>query len=77
MFLGDPLLRERLDTRDPGSDGYGIYVVFWHGPEHAKRPTPTGTPPQTPGELQDRLTQQLPSEAQRKVPVTVLDVSPP
>ena len=64
-------------ARDPRSDGYGIYVVFWHGPEYAKRPTPTGTPPRTPGELQDRLTQQLPSEAQPKVSVIVLNVSPP
>ena len=64
-------------TRDPRSDGYGIYVVFWHGPEHAKRPTPTGAPPRTPDELQDRLARQLTSEAQRKVSVIVLDVSPP
>lgn len=64
-------------ARDPRSDGYGIYVVFWHGPEHAKRPTPTGTPPRTPGELQDRLTKRLPTEVQRKVSVIVLDVSPP
>ncbi len=64
-------------TRDPRSDGYGIYVVFWHGPEHAKRPTPTGTPPRTPDELQDRLARQLATEAHRKVSVIVLDVSPP
>ena len=64
-------------TRDPRSDGYGIYVVFWHGPEHAKRPTPTGKPPRTADELQDRLIQQLTTEAQRKVSVIVLDVSPP
>ena len=64
-------------TRDPRSDGYGVYVVFWHGPEHAKRPTPRGTPPRTPGELQGRLAQQLSNEARRKVSVIVLDVSPP
>ncbi len=64
-------------TRDPRSDGYGIYIVFWHGPERAKRPTPTGTPPRTPDELQDRLARQLTTEAQRKVSVIVLDVSPP
>ena len=64
-------------TRDPRSDGYGVYVVFWHGPEHARRPTPAGKPPGTPDELQDRLTQQMTTEAQRKVSVIVLDVSPP
>ncbi|MYA16915.1 MAG: hypothetical protein F4Z28_09190 [Gammaproteobacteria bacterium] len=64
-----------LYTRE--SDGYGIYVVFWHGPEHAKSPSPRGKPPRTPAELQDRLTQQLATEAQRRVSVIVLDVSPP
>ena len=66
-----------LYARDPRSDGYGIYVVFWHGLEHAKRPSPTGKPPRTPDELQGRLTQQLTAEARRKVSVVVLDVSPP
>ena len=64
-----------LYTRE--SDGYGIYVVFWHGPEHAKSPSPRGKPPRTPAELQDRLTQQLATEAQQRVSVIVLDVSPP
>lgn len=64
-------------TRDPRSDGYGVYVVFWHGAEHARRPTPAGKPPNTPDELQDRLTQQLAADVQRKVSVIVLDVSPP
>ena len=64
-------------TRDPRSDGYGIYVVFWHGPENARSPTPGEEPPRTPDELQDRLTKQLTTEAQRRVSVIVLDVSPP
>ena len=64
-------------ARDPRSDGYGIYVVFWHGREHAKTAAPTGKPPRTATELQTRLTQQLTTEAQRKVSVIVLDVSPP
>ena len=64
-------------ARDPKSGGYGIYVVFWHGPEHAKTPSPKGRPPRTPDELQGRLTQHLTTEAQRKISVIVLDVSPP
>ena len=64
-------------TRDPRSDGYGIYVVFWHGAKDAKRPSPRGKPPRTADELQDRLTQRLTTEAQRRVSVIVLDVSPP
>ena len=64
-------------TRDPRSDGYGIYVVFWHGPKHAKTPTPRGEPPRTPDELEDRLQQELSADVRRKIPVIVLDVSPP
>ncbi|MDE0624019.1 MAG: hypothetical protein OXH83_20345 [Bryobacterales bacterium] len=64
-------------TCDPRSGGYGVYVVFWHGPEHAKSPTPRGKPPRTPDELQGRLTQPLTTEAQRKTSVIVLDVSQP
>ena len=64
-------------TRDPRSGGYGIYVVFWHGPEHSKSPAPIGKPPRTAEELRDRLTQQLTIEARRKVSVIVLNVSPP
>ena len=64
-------------ARDPRSGGYGIYVVFWHGPEHAKTPSPKGRPPRTADELQRRLTEQLATEDQRKVAVIVLDVSPP
>ncbi len=64
-------------ARDPRSDGYGIYVVFWHGQEHAKIPAPTGTPPRTPDELGDRLVRQLTTEARRTISVIVLDVSPP
>ena len=64
-------------TRDPKSGGHGVYVVFWHGTEFAKKPTPRGKPPRTPGELEERLTQQLTTAQKNKVRVVVLDVSQP
>ena len=64
-------------VRDPMSGGYGIYVVFWHGPEHARIPAPKGKPPRAPDELRNRLIRRLTAEVQRKVSVIVLDVSPP
>ena len=64
-------------TRDPRSGGHGVYVVFWHGAEDAKRPTPKGRPPRTAPELQDRLIRELDPAVLQKVGVIVLDVSPP
>ena len=65
-------------TRDPGADGYGIYLVFWFGHDRCKRP-PTGSLPETPDALQDQLlaTADLSPEEHRKISVCVIDVSKP
>ena len=65
-------------TRDPGADGYGIYLVFWFGPDRCKRP-PTGRPPETPDTLRDQLlaAANLSPEERRKISVCVIDVSKP
>ncbi len=65
-------------TRDPNSDGYGIYLVFWFGPDRCKRP-PTGPSPQTPDTLRDQLlaAADLSPEERRKISVCVIDVSKP
>ena len=65
-------------TRDPGVDGYGIYLVFWFGPDRYKRP-PTGRAPQTPDALREQLlaAANLSSEERRKISVCVIDVSKP
>lgn len=65
-------------TRDPGADGYGIYLVFWFGRDRCKRP-PTGPVPETPEALQDQLlaAANLSPEERRKISVCVIDVSKP
>ena len=65
-------------TRDPGCDGYGIYLVFWFGPDRdlCKRP-PTGPAPETPDVLREQLlaVANLSPEERRKISVRVIDVS--
>ena len=65
-------------TRDPGCDGYGIYLVFWFGPEPSKRP-PSGPVPETPDALREQLvaSANLSLEERRKISVCVIDVSKP
>ena len=63
-------------TRDPGADGYGIYLVFWFGPDRSKR-APTGPAPETPDTLREQLlaAANLSPEERRKISVFVIDVS--
>ena len=62
-------------TRAPESAGYGIYVVFWFGPDRMMVP-PDGRLPKTPSELKERLEAQLSSEQRAKISIAVIDVSP-
>ena len=60
-------------TSAPGTDGYGIYLVFWFGKEYTqphcdKRPADAG-------ELKARLEDTLSPEEMRKISVCVIDVS--
>ena len=74
--LGNQLIAKY--TRDPGCDGYGIYLVFWFGRDRCKRP-PTGPAPETPDALREQLlaSANLSSEERRKISVCVIDVSKP
>ena len=68
-------------TRDPGADGYGIYLVFWFGEAKGCRPVPaSGRRPKSPEELGraliDSLSDLTKSE-RRKISVCVIDVSKP
>ena len=63
--------------RDPRSGGYGIYLVFWFGPDHVRRAPPCGTRPESPNELRDRLIGLLPRDHRRAITVLVIDVSAP
>ena len=64
-------------TRDPGSEGYGIYVVFWFGHSVSCKPqiSPEGTRPSGPDELREQLINSLTSEHRNKIKVCVIDVS--
>lgn len=61
-------------VRDPATDGYGIYLVFWFGEEYTQA-APNGKRPDSPEELQERLTATLAPEEARKISVCVVDVS--
>ena len=63
--------------RDPRTGGYGIYLVLWFGPGHVRRAPPSGTRPESPDELRDRLIELLPQEHRYAVTVLVIDASAP
>ena len=65
-------------TRDPGADGYGIYLVFWFGNTEHCRPTPgEQSPPKSAAQLEDRLRDPLSEEEKRKISICVIDVAKP
>ena len=65
-------------TRDPGADGYGIYLVFWFGNTEYCRPTPgSSSRPQSATELQKLLLDTLSEEERRRISVFVIDVARP
>lgn len=63
--------------RDPRSDGYGIYLVLWFGADDLKKAPPSGRRPESPGELSDRLLDELAPRHRLKIRVIVTDVSAP
>jgi len=63
--------------RDPASDGYGIYLIFWFSGDIKAAPSDGGGKPKSPQELQARLAQTVPEEWRRKIAVLVIDCSRP
>ena len=61
--------------REPASDGYGIYLVFWFTGD--LKAADGGTRPKTPQELQQRLTATVPEALKHKIAVLVVDCSKP
>ncbi|MCY4648343.1 MAG: hypothetical protein OXE73_15870 [Gammaproteobacteria bacterium] len=65
-------------ARDPGADGYGIYLVFWFGEAEGCGPTPrSGPKPKSATELRQSLLDSLSDLERRKISVCVIDVSKP
>jgi hypothetical protein len=63
-------------TRDPGADGFGIYLVFWFGGRNMPLPQ-EGKKPRSAAELEERLRQTLTVEESRRIRVCVIDCALP
>lgn len=63
-------------ARDPGADGYGIYLVFWFGGKGMK-PPPDGKKLRSASELEDRLRQTLTADESHRIQVCVIDCALP
>ena len=65
-------------TKDPGANGYGIYVVFWFGNTSRCRPTRRSrwTPPNAAA-LKLKITETLSEQERQMISVCVIDVSQP
>ena len=61
-------------TREPGTGGFGIYLVLWFGVKYTQAPL-DGQRPATPQELQFLLEDTLTMEQKRRILVCVIDVS--
>ena len=63
-------------TRDPGADGYGIYLVLWFGIDCCKQQKSISHI-STAEELQQRLKESLSKNERKKISVCVIDVAKP
>lgn len=63
-------------VRDPGADGYGIYLVFWFGGIGMKPPS-DGKKLRSASELEARLRQTLTPEESHRIQVCVIDCALP
>ena len=65
-------------TRDPGAEGFGIYMVFWFGDTPKCRPTKCGDwRPKTADEVKQRLEESLSIREKGLISICVVDVSVP
>lgn len=64
-------------VRDPGTDGYGIYVVFWFDGEGMASSYGSGGKPRSAQELEDGLRQTLSPEEKYRIQVCVIDCALP
>jgi hypothetical protein len=64
--------------RTAGSNGHGIYLIFWFGSAWQVPALPDGSPrPTTPAELRQALVDRLPTEVANSIGIVVIDASEP
>lgn len=63
-------------TRDPGCDGYGVYVVLWFGSDRVV-PSPAGKRPSCAEALEEDLVRSLGASERLKLSIVVVDVAQP
>ena len=73
---------DRLYTRDPQAQGYGIYLVFWFGYKHSRwksmpKPPNSLPKPNTAQELENTLRSLIKVADQHRLEVVVIDVTRP
>jgi len=71
---------DRLYTRDPQAQGYGIYLVFWFGdkrPRSMPKPPNSLPKPKTAQELENTLRSLIKADDQNRLAVVVIDVTRP
>ena len=66
----------RKYTRDPRSEGYGIYLVLWFGAQNVPTP-PSGPRPQNACELRERLLDSLEADERLKISIVLINVANP
>ena len=64
-------------VRDPGTDGYGIYLVFWFGGVGMKPAHDGGGPIRSAQQLEQRLRQTLSPEESHRILICVIDCALP
>ncbi|WP_297306381.1 hypothetical protein, partial [Neptuniibacter sp.] len=68
---------ERLYTRDPASEGNGIYLVFWFDGKFGKQPPSRLTKPENAKQMKEALETLVPESSSGLIDVVVVDVSVP
>ena len=63
-------------TKDPATEGLGIYLVLWFGPDRTAT-VPRDRKPTTPDEMRDKLLAGMTTEERRRAVVIVMDVTSP
>lgn len=61
-------------TRDPGCDGYGVYVVLWFGADRVRSP-PSGMRPRSGRDLKNALLRSLTEGERLRLSIVVIDVA--